>query len=197
MHTTKLTRTTTNCRLLAAVEGRPLPTEVPPRVAPAPYVSSNSANNFSSSSSSNSAAGGSTDAKGMERLAGESDDQYIARQRVLRDEAAARMRNKFGPGGLGGGGAGSSTNNICYCRCNNYQHLMAAAVTSNSATATAAAKVVAITSNLLYRSSCAVAISCLKKKIFIEHDVLFPSVYCIQTGMLAAFMSIIATLHSY
>jgi hypothetical protein len=102
------------CRLLAAVEGRPLPTEVPPRVAPAPYVSSNSANNFGSSSSSNAnsssgaAGAGSTDAKGMERLAGESDDQYIARQRVLRDEAAARMRNKFGPGGLAGGSAGTT-----------------------------------------------------------------------------------------
>jgi ADP-ribosylation factor GTPase-activating protein 1 len=45
----------------------------------------------------------------MERLAGESDEQYIARQRVLRDEAAARMRNKFGPGGLGGGGAGTDS----------------------------------------------------------------------------------------
>lgn len=36
------------------------------------------------------------DANGMERLAGETDQQYIARQTRLREEARARMANKFG-----------------------------------------------------------------------------------------------------
>ena len=45
-------------------------------------------------------------------MVGESEGDYVARQRALRDEAAARMRNKFGPGGLsgGGGGGGGSRN---------------------------------------------------------------------------------------
>ena len=36
------------------------------------------------------------DANSMERLAGESDSEYIARQSALRDQASARMRDKFG-----------------------------------------------------------------------------------------------------
>lgn len=84
-------------RLLAAVEGRPLPTELPKR-APKPVASTGPY------ISSTSTAGG-ADARGMERLAGESDSQYVARQRVLKEEAEARMRQKFGgSGGLGGGG---------------------------------------------------------------------------------------------
>ncbi len=43
------------------------------------------------------------DANGIERLSGESDDQYVMRQTRLRDEAKARMAAKFG----GGGGMGS------------------------------------------------------------------------------------------
>ena len=46
----------------------------------------------------------STDANGVEALAGESEAEYVARQQRLREEAAARMRAKFGgSGGLGGG----------------------------------------------------------------------------------------------
>ena len=47
------------------------------------------------------------DRNGVERLTGESDDQYIARQTTLREEAKARMAAKFGKSG-GMGGVGSS-----------------------------------------------------------------------------------------
>mmetsp|Transcript_20539 Transcript_20539/g.32309 ORF Transcript_20539/g.32309 Transcript_20539/m.32309 type:complete len:351 (-) Transcript_20539:1213-2265(-) len=53
------------------------------------------------------------DPNGMERLTGESDQQYIARQTRLRDEAKARMAAKFGgdgmsrAGGMGGMGSGA------------------------------------------------------------------------------------------
>lgn len=50
-----------------------------------------------------------TDPNGMERLAGETDEAYIARQTRLRDEAKARMAAKFGGGGgMGGVGSGGS-----------------------------------------------------------------------------------------
>lgn len=46
----------------------------------------------------------SADANGVEPLEGETEEQYVARQTRLREEAAARMRAKFGgSGGLGGG----------------------------------------------------------------------------------------------
>ena len=50
------------------------------------------------------------DANGVEALPGETDAEYVARQTQLREEAAARMRAKFGSsGGLNGrmGGCGS------------------------------------------------------------------------------------------
>ena len=55
------------------------------------------------------------DANGVEALAGESEAEYVARQTRLREEAAARMRAKFGGsgglngrlGGVGSGGCGS------------------------------------------------------------------------------------------
>ncbi|CAB9530762.1 expressed unknown protein [Seminavis robusta] len=48
------------------------------------------------------------DRNGIGRLTGESDEQYIARQTRLRDEAKARMAAKFGSGGMMGGvGSGS------------------------------------------------------------------------------------------
>lgn len=49
------------------------------------------------------------DPNGMERLTGETDEQYIARQTRLREEARARMASKFGGkrGGMGGVGSGS------------------------------------------------------------------------------------------
>ena len=59
------------------------------------------------------------DPNGVEALPGESEAEYVARQTRLREEAAARMRAKFGAsGGLGGGmrmggvasgGAGANT----------------------------------------------------------------------------------------
>lgn len=52
------------------------------------------------------------DPNGMERLTGESDEQYIARQTRIREEAKARMAAKFGgSGGMAGrmGGVGSSS----------------------------------------------------------------------------------------
>jgi len=55
------------------------------------------------------------DANGVEALPGESEAEYVARQTRLREEAAARMRAKFGgSGGLSGGmrmgGVGSGGN---------------------------------------------------------------------------------------
>jgi hypothetical protein len=50
--------------------------------------------------------GGAEDPNGMERLIGETDEQYIARQTRLRNEAKARMAAKFGGGGMGGVGSG-------------------------------------------------------------------------------------------
>jgi hypothetical protein len=43
------------------------------------------------------------DRNGVERLTGESDEQYVVRQTRLRDEARARMAAKFGNGGMMGG----------------------------------------------------------------------------------------------
>lgn len=48
------------------------------------------------------------DPNGIERLSGESDEQYVMRQTRLRDEAKARMAAKFGGGGMGGVGSSSS-----------------------------------------------------------------------------------------
>jgi hypothetical protein len=46
------------------------------------------------------------DPSGMERLMGESKQQYVARQTHLRDEAQAPMAAKFGGGGVVMGGVG-------------------------------------------------------------------------------------------
>jgi hypothetical protein len=97
--------------------GKPEPTSLPPpRSAPssANYnkdmmtsISSNGGGGFGSSSTSSGGGGGTKpggqDPNGMERLVGESDEQYIARQTRLRDEAKARMAAKFGGSGGGGG----------------------------------------------------------------------------------------------
>ena len=67
-------------------------------------ISSNGGGGFGSSTSSGGGAKpGGQDPNGMERLVGESDEQYIARQTRLRDEAKARMAAKFGGSGGGGG----------------------------------------------------------------------------------------------
>ena len=83
-------------KLKARVEGRPEPTELP-KPKPRPQQSQQS---FGSTGS------GGGDVNGMERLAGETDQQYIARQTRLREEARARMAAKFGGGGMGGVGSG-------------------------------------------------------------------------------------------
>jgi hypothetical protein len=65
-------------------------------------------NTMSSTSSSTlreAIAGPGEDPNGIERLSGESDEQYVMRQTRLRDEAKARMAAKFGGGGMGGVGS--------------------------------------------------------------------------------------------
>jgi len=84
--------------LKARVEGRPEPTELPPpknRSAP------------SSGTYGGTAAKPGEDPNGMERLSGETDQQYISRQTRLKEQAKARMAAKFGGGGMGGGGGSS------------------------------------------------------------------------------------------
>jgi len=95
--------------LKARAEGKPEPTELP---KPAPRSGSNKAMSSIHSMGGGGGGGGGgakpgTDPNGMERLTGESDEQYIARQTRLRNEAKARMSAKFGGGGMGGGGGGS------------------------------------------------------------------------------------------
>ncbi|KAL7468941.1 hypothetical protein ACHAXS_009176 [Conticribra weissflogii] len=105
--------------LKARAEGRPEPTELPKR-------NNAGGNNFgggnggamasisSSSMGVRGAAGPAAavgkpgeDPNGMERLTGETDQQYIARQTRLREEAKARMAAKFGNNGGRMGGVGS------------------------------------------------------------------------------------------
>mmetsp|Transcript_4244 Transcript_4244/g.7899 ORF Transcript_4244/g.7899 Transcript_4244/m.7899 type:complete len:487 (-) Transcript_4244:5-1465(-) len=95
--------------LKARAEGRPEPTELPKK---APRSGNNRP--MGSISSGGAGMGGAPkageDPNGMERLTGETDAQYIARQTRLRNEAKARMAAKFGGGGgMGGVGSGGST----------------------------------------------------------------------------------------
>lgn len=52
------------------------------------------------------------DPNGIERLSGESDEQYVMRQTRLRDEAKARMAAKFGGGGMSGVGSSGIDNAV-------------------------------------------------------------------------------------
>lgn len=82
--------------LKARAEGRPEPTELPQRAAPA-------------CGGMNAAVGKpGEDPNGMERMTGETEQQYVARQTRLRNEARARMAAKFGNSGGMGGGIGSN-----------------------------------------------------------------------------------------
>lgn len=96
--------------LKARAEGRPEPTEL---VKKAPRSNSSYASSSAGSSMHGGGMGGAAgkpgeDPNGMERLTGETDEQYVARQTRLRDEAKARMAAKFGGGGgMGGVGVGS------------------------------------------------------------------------------------------
>mmetsp|Transcript_33215 Transcript_33215/g.78448 ORF Transcript_33215/g.78448 Transcript_33215/m.78448 type:complete len:520 (+) Transcript_33215:84-1643(+) len=101
--------------LKARVEGRPEPTVLPPpRNARAAAPSSGPS---SSIGGGGRVPQGSNDPNGLERLTGETDQQYIQRQTRLKAEAQARMRAKFGNnagrmGGVGSSGIGSSMQGI-------------------------------------------------------------------------------------
>lgn len=98
--------------LKARAEGRPEPTKLvkkPPRAEYRPtggMGSISSAGGMGGGGSAQPKAG--TDPNGMERLTGETDQQYIARQTRIRDEAKARMAAKFSGGGMGGVGSGAA-----------------------------------------------------------------------------------------
>lgn len=95
-------------KLKARVEGKPEPTEVPKKTNNKQNTYNNTNASFGGPIKSSEA----VDPNGMERLPGESDSQYIARQTRLREEAKARMAAKFGNSGGTGkrvmGGIGSS-----------------------------------------------------------------------------------------
>lgn len=87
--------------LKARVEGKPEPTVLPSPVTAPPRL------NFSNGMANAGGGGGDGrgDPNGMERLMGETDQEYIARQTRLREEAKQRMAAKFGGGGMGGVGS--------------------------------------------------------------------------------------------
>lgn len=87
--------------------GRPEPTTLPPKKQNSnTYTPSSQTMSSMSGGGGNKGGGGPPDPNGMERLPGESDADYVARQTRLRDEAKARMAAKFGGGGMGGVGSG-------------------------------------------------------------------------------------------
>ncbi|CAI5720167.1 unnamed protein product [Hyaloperonospora brassicae] len=91
-------------RLTAIVEGR-----APPSL---PQWDPSTRQPSSSSFSSASYAGGGQaggDTRGVEALKGESEQDYVARQIKLREEARARMAAKFGSNGMQGIGSGGET----------------------------------------------------------------------------------------
>lgn len=93
-------------RLVAKVEGKPLPTELPKHVGPVSTVYDTSSRDSMSAGGFGATNGGGK--KGVEPMSGESESAYVARQRQLQAEARARMQAKFGKGGLGGVGSDSS-----------------------------------------------------------------------------------------
>jgi len=96
--------------LKARVEGRPEPTSLPPpRNKRMAAPSSAPANMGGFGSNGGKAPMGGNDPNGLERLTGETDQQYIARQTRLKGEAKARMQAKFGNNGGRMGGVGSSS----------------------------------------------------------------------------------------
>jgi hypothetical protein len=91
--------------LKARVEGRPEPTSLPQKsAAPASNGGGGGGGTMNGFSG-----GGGGDPNGMERLMGETDQQYIARQTRLKEEARARMAAKFGNSGARMGGVGSGS----------------------------------------------------------------------------------------
>lgn len=99
-------------KLKARVEGRPEPTSLPPPRNKRAAAPSSAPANIGGFGSGGGAQMGSNDANGMERMTGETDQQYIARQTRLREEARARMKAKFGNNGGRMGGVGSSMQGI-------------------------------------------------------------------------------------
>ncbi|OWZ22426.1 hypothetical protein PHMEG_0002889 [Phytophthora megakarya] len=91
-------------RLTAIVEGRS-----PPSLPQwDPSMRKPASSSFSSASySGGGSAGG--DTRGVEALKGESEQDYVARQMKLREEARARMSAKFGGNGMQGIGSGGET----------------------------------------------------------------------------------------
>merc|ERR1719203_657768 len=73
--------------------------------APTPAAPSMPSSTMPTSTLGEAMPGPGEDANGIERLSGESDEQYVMRQTRLRDEAKARMAAKFGGGGMGGVGS--------------------------------------------------------------------------------------------
>uniref|UniRef100_K3XAF2 Arf-GAP domain-containing protein n=1 Tax=Globisporangium ultimum (strain ATCC 200006 / CBS 805.95 / DAOM BR144) TaxID=431595 RepID=K3XAF2_GLOUD len=88
-------------RLTALVEGRP--------ALPLPKWDPSSMQQPASGSSSSSFSSSHSDTRGVEALKGESEQDYVARQMRLRDEARARMQAKFGSNGMQGIGSGGET----------------------------------------------------------------------------------------
>lgn len=76
------------------MEGRPLPTELPQR--PPPSSSGGGGGYGGGFGNGGGGGGGGVDERSMERMAGETDSEYVARQTALRGEASARVRDKFG-----------------------------------------------------------------------------------------------------
>ncbi|KAG7378154.1 hypothetical protein PHYPSEUDO_010456 [Phytophthora pseudosyringae] len=91
-------------RLTAIVEGR-----APPSLPQwDPSMRKPASSSFSSASySGGGSAGG--DNRGVEALKGESEQDYVARQMKLREEARARMASKFGANGMQGIGSSGET----------------------------------------------------------------------------------------
>uniref|UniRef100_A0A7S4AP65 Arf-GAP domain-containing protein n=2 Tax=Pseudo-nitzschia australis TaxID=44445 RepID=A0A7S4AP65_9STRA len=96
--------------LKARVEGRPEPTALPPPRNKRAAAPSSSSSGMGMSGMGGGGPKGSNDPAGLERMTGETDQQYIARQTRLKAEAQARMRAKFGNNSGRMGGVGSNSN---------------------------------------------------------------------------------------
>ena len=97
--------------LKAKVEGTPIPTSLPPPKKRVAHSPASAPPNFGNGGGGGGSGGmmGSNDPNGLERMTGETEQQYIVRQTRLREEARARMQAKFGNTGgkMGGVGSGS------------------------------------------------------------------------------------------
>jgi len=92
--------------LKARVAGKPEPTQL---IKKKNKLKGSLGNNNTASSAAQTGGNATEDVNGMERLTGESDEKYIARQTRLRDEARVRMAAKFGGSSSKMSGAGGSS----------------------------------------------------------------------------------------